>query len=149
VRFGVAAIVPGWPGGKVTITGDITYNWDPRIYPTSTDKLGIYAHDDITVEYDNSNPSAYANRKVDASIFSLTGVFEAQDAKSYAPRGALTTYGAMMQYKRGEIGEVNPGTGVLTSGYRKNFKYDARLETSPPKFYPSSGRYTLYAWREN
>jgi hypothetical protein len=135
-------------GGNVYITGDVLYGDDPRINPASVDKLGIYAQKDIQITYDPSNPGPYTNRRVDASIFSLQGVFEVQDAKSYPPRGRLTTFGAMMQYSRGEIGDVNASNGTLRNGYNKNFRYDERLITSPPKFYPGIGRYILFAWRE-
>jgi hypothetical protein len=144
----VGAIVGGMGGGNVYITGDIRYGVDPLVDPGSTDKLGVYAQNDIQVKYDNSNPAAYTNRRVDASLFSLTGVFEVQDAKNYAPRGALQTLGAMMQYRRGEIGDVNPGSGALLHGYYKRFRFDDRLTFSPPKYYPSAGRFTLYSWRE-
>jgi hypothetical protein len=144
----VGAVTGGIGGGNVYVTGDLRYATDPMITAGSTDRLGVYAQNDIQVTYDNSNPSAYQNRRVDASIFSLTGVFEVQDAKSYAPRGTLKTLGAMMQYRRGEIGDVNPGNGNLTHGYYKNFRFDERLLNSPPKYYPSAGRYTLYSWRE-
>ncbi len=144
----VGAISGGWGGGNVYITGDIRYQTDPLIYPSSGDRLGIYAQNDIQVTYDNSNPSAYANRRIDASIFTLTGVFEVQDAKSYNPRGRLTTLGALLQYSRGEIGDVNPGGGALLHGYFKNFRFDERLLTTPPKYFPGAGRYTLFSWRE-
>ncbi|HCV42224.1 MAG TPA: hypothetical protein DGH68_01980 [Bacteroidetes bacterium] len=134
-------------GGNVLITGDIRYKTNPETNPASTDKLGVYAEHDLTVTYDGSNPAAYQNRIVDASIFSLKGEFNVQDAKSFAPRGILRTLGAMAQYYRGEIGKVVGGG--LQHGYNKNFRYDERLAKNPPKYYPSSGRYTLYAWREN
>lgn len=143
----IGAVTGGGSGGNVYITGDIRYKTDPRVDPTSTDKLGIYSENDIQVTYDDSNPAAYQNRKVDASLFTLTGVFEVEEAKKFAPRGMLTTYGAMMQYYRGEIGKVVGGG--LQHGYNKNFRYDERLEKSPPRFYPSGGRYTLFSWREN
>jgi hypothetical protein len=134
-------------GGYVYITGDIRYKTNPETNPSSTDKLGIYAENDITVIYNDADPPKYQNRRIEASIFSLRGEFNVQDAKAYAPRGTLTTYGAMMQYYRGEIGKVTGGS--LQHGYNKGFKYDERLASGPPKFYPSSGRYTLFSWREN
>lgn len=146
----VGAVAAGaGAGGNVYITGDIKYKTDPRVNPASTDKLGLYAENDVTVTYDNSNPPAYQNRRVDGSIFSLTGEFNVQDHNKWAPRGTLTTFGAMMQYYRGAIGVINPGSGTLLSGYYKNFRYDERLATSPPKYFPAMGRYSLYAWREN
>lgn len=144
-----AVTAPLLGGGNVFVTGDIIYKTDPRISPWSTDKLGIYATKDITVTYDNSAPLDYFNRKIDASIFSLTSEFKVQDAKLYPPRGTLNTYGAMMQYYRGVVGEVNPGSGTLKNGYNKGFHYDERLATNPPKYYPSMGRYLLYSWFEN
>lgn len=143
----IGAVAAGAAGGNVYITDDIRYKDDPRINPTSTDKLGIYAENDIQVTYDDDNPSKYQNRRIDASIFSLKGEFQVQDAKSYPPRGTLSTYGAIMQYYRGEIGKVVGGG--LQNGYSKNFTYDERLKDNPPKFYPATGRYTLFAWREN
>lgn len=136
-------------GGTVYITGDIRYKTDPRLFPNSTDKLAIYAVDSINVTYDNSEPSKYYNRKVDASLFSLTGEFNVAEHNNmpYGPRGTLTTYGAMMQYYRGGIGVIVGGS--LKAGYLKNFQYDERLFKKPPKYYPAMGRYTLYAWKEN
>ena len=143
----IGAIASAGVGGNVFITGDIRYHDDPRTDPTSTDKLAIYAQNDIQVTYDNSNPGQYQDREVDAAIFTLTGDFEVQDAKKYAPRGTLTTFGTIMQYYRGEIGKVVGG--VLQNGYNKYFQYDTRLATSPPKYFPSTGRYLLFAWRES
>jgi len=145
----IGAVTLAGGGGNVFLTGDIRYKTDPLVNPASTDKLGVYAENDITVTYDDSNPAAYYNRRIDGSIFSLKSWFEVEDAKVYAPRGRLTTLGAMMQYYRGAIGVVNPGSGTLESGYFKNFRFDERLPLSPPKYYPSSGRYTLFSWREN
>lgn len=144
----VGAVTGGGGGGNVYITGNVVYATNPLTNPSATNKLGIYAEKDIQVTYDNSSPASYYNRRVEASVFSLTGVFEVQDAKLYPPRGTLYTLGAMMQYRRGEIGEVNPGSGALLNGYYKNFRYDERLASSPPKYYPASGRYLLFAWRE-
>jgi len=136
-------------GGNVYVTGDIRYKTDPRVTPSSTDKLGIYATNDVTVTYDPINPAYYYNRKVDGSVFSLTGEFNVEDHKNHPVRGTLTTYGAMMQYYRGAVDVVNPGSGTLKSGYYKGYQYDERLAKNPPKYFPATGRYTLYAWREN
>lgn len=133
-------------GGNVYITGNIEYKTDPRIYPASTDKLGVYAQNDVTITYDNTHPSDYFDRKVEATVFSLTGEFNVQDYKN-DPRGTLFTFGAMMQYYRGGVGVIK--AGALDGGYYKNFRYDERLATNPPKFFPSMGRYALYSWREN
>ena len=146
----VGALPTAGVGGFVSITGDIRYKTNPKTDPSSTDYLGIYATNDITVTYDPANPGLYDNRKIDASVFSLTGEFNVQDVRTpgYPPRGQLTTLGAMMQYYRGEVGVVN-GAGTLQHGYNKNFRYDERLIKHPPKFFPATGRYTLYAWKEN
>ena len=143
----IGAIAVAGAGGNVFITGDVRYHNDPRTDPASTDELAIYAQNNIQVTYDNSNPGFYQNREVDAAIFTLTGDFEVQDAKTYAPRGTLTTYGSIMQYYRGEIGNIIGGT--LRNGYFKNFRYDTRFSTLPPKYFPATGRYLLFAWREN
>ncbi len=134
-------------GGYVSITDNILYAHDPTIDPTSTDKLGVYATFDITVAYDGSQPiSKYTNRKVNASIFTLKGMFQVDQAKNGPIRGQLSTFGAMMQYYRGQIGKVVGGT--LQAGYSKYFQYDQRLTLSPPLYFPSAGRYTLFAWKE-
>jgi hypothetical protein len=146
----VGAVPSAGAGGSVSITGDVRYKTNPQTNPASTDYLGIYAYNDITVTYDPANPALYDNRSIDGSIFSLTGEFNVQDVRDphYPPRGQLTTFGCIMQYYRGEVGVVNGG-GTLQGGYNKNFRYDGRLVNHPPKFYPATGRYTLYAWKEN
>lgn len=144
-----AVTTPLMGGGNVYVDGDIKYKTDPRLYPTSTDQLVMYAENDITVTYDHLNPALYYNRQIDASIFSLTGEFNVQDYKTDPPRGTLQTYGALMQYYRGAVGDINPGNGTLKSGYYKGFHFDERLTKKPPKYFPSTGRYLLYSWREN
>jgi hypothetical protein len=143
----IGAIAQAGVGGNVYITGDIRCKTDPRTDQSSKDRIVIYSENDIIVTYDNSHPADYRDRLVESSIFSLKGDFEVQDAKSYAPRGTLTVFGAMMQYYRGEIGKVVGGS--LKNGYNKYFRYDERLATDPPLYYPSTGRYLLFAWREN
>lgn len=145
--FAIGAVSQSGTGGAVYITGDILCHDDPRVNSESTDKLAIYAEDNIQVTYNPLNPMAYQDRMIEASIFTLTGDFEAQDAKSYPPRGTLTVFGSLMQYYRGAVGNVIGG--VLKNGYYKNFRYDERLLVSPPKYFPSTGRYLLFAWREN
>jgi len=143
----IGAVAQAGLGGNVYITGDIRYKDNPRVNPSSKDRLVIYSENDIVVTYDDSHAADYSNRMVDASVFTLKGAFEVQDAKSYAPRGTLSVFGAMMQYYRGEIGKVVGNS--LRAGYSKNFRYDERLANDPPLYYPSAGRYTLFAWREN
>ncbi len=146
-NLAIGAIAVAGIGGKVYITDDLRYKDDPRTDPASKDKLVIYAENDITVTYDNSHPADYANRSIDASLFTLKGSFQVEDAKQYAPRGTLSVFGAMMQYYRGEVGKVVGSS--LVAGYSKNFRYDERLRDDPPLYFPSAGRYTLFAWREN
>jgi hypothetical protein len=146
-NLAIGAVAVSGAGGNVFVTGDIRYNDNPKTNPLSKDKLVIYADNDITVTYNNLHPADYTNRTIDASIFTLNGAFGVQDAKSYAPRGTLTVNGVMLQNYRGEIGKVVGGT--LQAGYWKNFRFDERLPNDPPLYFPSSGRYTLAAWREN
>ena len=51
------------------------------------------------------------------------------------PQGTLSVNGAIVQRYRGSVGLLSQTTGLLQSGYYKNYTYDDRFHArNPPNF---------------
>lgn len=49
---------------------------------------------------------------------------------------------------RGPLGVFSSSTSQMTSGYAGNYSYDARLASTPPPFFPTTGsQYTVLSWQ--
>ena len=120
----------------MTVLGNITYNNDPRLHPTSTDALALISQSDISVA-----TSAPNNLEVDAAIMATgtsgdgsAGSWGVINYNSGSPRGDLTVYGGIVQNTRGAVGTLSGG--VVATGFHKNYSYDSRFVTTPPPYYP-------------
>jgi len=132
----------------IHISDDILYA--DRNWGTSDDILGLIAEANVVI-LDNVPNST--NCTIDASLFTRTGTFEAEDAKKGAPRGVLNVLGSVVQHDRGSLGTYQVGSHAVKTGYSKRFVYDRRLEDPNfrPPYYP--GYYTktraIAAWWES
>jgi hypothetical protein len=128
----------------IIITNNILYASDPRLPgSTSTDTLGIISEGDVVID---DNASA-GNLEIDASIMALNTSFMLEDWWTGGARGTLTVFGGIIQKQRGPVGTFSGNTKV--SGYSKNYRYDARLLSSPPPFVPTTGDYIPLSWENN
>jgi len=131
-------------GGNVYIDDDIKYAVDPRTSST-IDMLGIMADNSVIITDDSAN---HNNVVIDGSIFCRTGGLTAENYSTRGISGTINLLGGIIQYQRGAVGTFSSsgGTVTITSGFRKNYKYDTRLTTSSPPFFPFTGKYQLVSW---
>jgi hypothetical protein len=126
----------------IDITGNLLYN-----NPTGTDVLGLIADNDVAVVH-ATGADVTDDLTIDAAIMSLNHSFYVQfwdtggntacsGTHPCAIPGAhsLNINGVIAQKFRGPVGTFNSTTGLLASGYNKNYAYDSRLKyLSPPYF---------------
>jgi len=62
-------------------------------------------------------------------------------------RNNLNVLGGIIQKRRGPVGTFNPYNNVHVSGYKKNYRYDARMVDHPPPFFPTTGGYDVLSWQ--
>lgn len=129
--------------GNVYLDDNVQYNTDPRTTPTSTDMLGIVAENDIIV---TDNTVNRADITIQASMFSMTGGFTAEDYDTRPVSGTIYEYGGICQYQRGAVGQFSGSK--ITSGFYKNYTYDNRLLVSFPPAFPSTGLFEVLSWKE-
>lgn len=125
----------------IFIPGNITYNTDPRVDPSSTDTLGIISEADVVI-----SSGAPTDLEIDGSIMALNTSFLLNNWDDPPPRGTLTVFGGIIQQERGPVGTFSGGNKV--SGYSKNYVYDGRLLTNPPPFVPTTGDYVTLSWKD-
>ncbi len=129
--------------GNIYIDDNVVYNSDPRTTPNSTDLLGIVSKNNV---YITNNAANNHSINIDASIYTETGGFGAQDYSSRPPSGTIYLLGGITQYSRLPVGTFN-SYGIV-SGFYKNYKYDNRLMFSSPPFFPNTGSFEIVSWYE-
>ncbi len=121
--------------GNMNITGDITYNTDPRVNPASTDLLGLVTRLNCAV----TNSVANTDRTIMAHILCMNESSTSNTVNFYnstytsIKSNYLNIYGGLAQKKRGAVGQ---GSGTSRTGYLKNYMYDNRLQDISPPGYP-------------
>ena len=80
---------------------------------------------------------------------STDGSFYVEDHDIRSPSGNLIVHGGIAQDNRGAVGTFYTSSGVLASGFNKQYTYDTRFTVNPPPFYPPlSDAYVWDRWRE-
>jgi Tfp pilus assembly protein PilX len=133
--------------GDIRIMDNIVYNTDPRTDPTSTDLLGLVSDANVVMMNTTANKDV-ADETVMAAIMALNTSWTVESYNSGSPRGKLIVYGGIIQKKRGPVGTFNSGSGVIVTGYEKNYSYDPRLMDNPPPAFPTTGQVEKVAWTE-
>lgn len=124
----------------VNITSDITY------VNKLEDKLGIAATTYVWVKTD---PYTVKDLEIDASILALNRSFKVDRYSTGVYRGKLTVFGGILQRFRGPVGTFGSFSETPSTGYSKNYIYDTRLRTSPPKGFPFSSNIIVRSWQDN
>ncbi len=133
---------------NITVSGNVLYTPDPRV-TNSTAALGMISGDNVSVGTNAPN-----NLEVDSAIMA-TGTSGDGSAGSWgvinystgSARGNLTVYGGIVQSTRGAVGTLS--SGVLSTGYKKNYSYDSRFLNTPPPYYPVvKGVVRFSSWQE-
>lgn len=136
--------------GTIYIDDDIVYNKDPKLYPNSTDLLGICAENNVMIA-DNKPNSKDIN--IQASIYCEKGGFSVQNYDSKTPiggkvvRGNINLIGGIIQKTRGAVGTIGSNGGIAT-GFAKRYKYDDRFLIASPPFFPGTGGFEIVSWYE-
>lgn len=131
----------------ITVTNSITYADNG----TGSDELALWANDilltsqvDGGITLDGLILTGYDGELNNDGTFS----------NSFCRRlgcsggtGNLTLFGSLVENIRGKLGTVNAG-GLVTSGYSRNQKYDARLGANPPPFSPTTNQFEVVALQD-
>ncbi|GJQ21534.1 MAG: hypothetical protein HBSIN02_18890 [Bacteroidia bacterium] len=128
--------------GNVYLDDNIVYSTDPND-PNCDDMLGIAVDNDVIITDNAANNNSI---NVHASIFCRTGGFTAQNYNTRPVAGTINLVGGIQQYQRGPVGTFSGGT--INHGFQKNYRYDMRLMTDLPPFYPTTGSYEILSWYE-
>jgi hypothetical protein len=134
--------------GNIFIDDDILYAHDPGA-GSSTDLLGLVAENNILISDNSANNNNDVT--IQASCFSRSGGFTAEDYASRGVEGRIKLLGGIQQNKRGPVGTFDTdrhGNPYLKNGYLKNYLYDDRLMYDAPPFFPTTGNYEIISWFE-
>jgi hypothetical protein len=109
----------------------------------SDDMLGIIASNDIVVsQYRNHDGVAKVrndNVTINASIYSSTSGFGAENYASRGVSGTLRVVGGIQELNR------TPVASGVSNGFLKSYDYDLNLQFSSPKAYPTT-RFLIQNW---
>jgi hypothetical protein len=128
--------------GNVYLDDDIVYSKSPTD-PACDDMLGIVVDNNVIVTENAANND---NINIDASMFCRTGGLTAESYNTRPISGTITLHGGIQQYQREPVGTVSGGS--INHGFQKNYRYDKRLMTTLPPYYPKTGSYEIVSWYE-
>lgn len=128
--------------GNIFIDNDITYTTDPSVNPSCTDLLGLVAENNVTLTGTNYNAH------IDAAIYAENGSFSYENYDKGSPLGRIYLNGSIANKTRGAVGTFSTYTNTLSTGYLKSYKYDPRLASLAPPFFPFTGNFGVMSWRE-
>jgi hypothetical protein len=128
--------------GKLYLDSSVAYANNPAD-GTSGDILGLCATDSIVVT-NNANNSG--NVTIQAALFSLNKGLGVEQYANGVVRGRINLLGGISQKQRAAVGTLSGG--VVNSGFSKSYRYDNRLMTQSPPFYPTTGSYMILSWYE-
>ncbi|MBF8294014.1 MAG: hypothetical protein HW389_559 [Bacteroidetes bacterium] len=128
--------------GKMYLDSSVAYVSNP-LNGASGDVLGLCATDSIVIT-NNSNNSG--NVTIQAALFSLNKGLGVEQYNNGVIRGRINLLGGISQKQRAAVGTLSGG--VINSGFSKSYRYDNRLMTQSPPFYPTTGSYMILSWYE-
>jgi hypothetical protein len=128
--------------GKLYLDSSVAYVNNP-LNGASNDFLGLCATDSIVIT-NNSNNSG--NVTIQAALFSLNKGLGVEQYNNGVIRGRINLLGGISQKQRAAVGTLSGG--VINSGFSKSYRYDNRLMTQSPPFYPTTGSYMILSWYE-
>lgn len=129
--------------GTIYLDDNIVFDKDPRIYPTSSDLLGICAENSVLITENAANNS---NIDIHGSIYCEKGGFGAQNYDTRPVSGNINLLGGIIQNTRKAVGTF--GTSGIKSGFAKRYRYDDRLLVASPPFFPGTGGFEIVSWYE-
>ena len=142
--------------GNLYISGSLTYLDDDVMNPSNDDMLGlitvwgdvIIARDpDLVGGTDWAFPweiMVDSDVPFHAVIMTLNGVLEAEDY--HFPNDIYAPYAFQLQ--GGYIAQAEGATSTGSSGYELEIRYDTRLMSQNPPYFPSTGKWDEVYWKE-
>lgn len=119
-------------------------------HPVNSSTCGNTSSCNLNVNFPGETPrgSKFTNPRVSAAMLSVNHSFRNQNWARGATLGTLNVTGAIAQRYRGPVGTFS--SGVIYTGYLKNYVYDNRLKyMSPPKFLdPVAAAWGVATWAE-
>ncbi len=134
--------------GNVWIDSSVAYNTNPMSNPTSTDMLGIVCDNNVEITDNTNNDNPAVGVTLQASILCRSGGLTADNYNHRPFSGTLSLLGGVQQYQRGPVGTFDSQTGLISTGFQKNYRYDNRLLIGSPPLYPTTGTYEVLSWFE-
>jgi hypothetical protein len=131
----------GSRGGKVYITGNLTYATDPRTDSSQHYMLGIVGQNDIIIR--NNNAAAFT---VMGSMYSATTGLVVESLSSRA-KGTLTIVGGLIGPILNATATYN-SDGTVKNGYSLSLQYDERFMAGSPPSFPATGNWEILSWYE-
>lgn len=110
---------------------------------TSTNILGLVSIKNIVVANTQANRN---DVRINGALLALGYSFTVEDYAWGSPRGKLTLYGSLSQKVRGPVGTFS--SYGIESGYAKDYHFDNRFSSMSPPYFPITGQYKIYKWRE-
>lgn len=129
--------------GTIYLDDNIVFDKDPRIYPNSSDLLGICAENSVYITENTANNS---HINIHGSIYCEKGGFGAENYDTRPVGGNINLLGGIIQHTRKAVGTF--GTGGIKSGFAKRYLYDERLMVASPPFFPGTGGFEIVSWYE-
>jgi hypothetical protein len=145
VTISAAGLTGKGKQGNVYIDGGLTYAHNPLAGP-SDDILGIVAENSVLI----ADNAANAGKSIDiqASVFSRTGGFMAENYSTRGIEGTIKLLGGIQNNTRLPVGTFSGSPPHIVSGYLKSYKYDERLMIDAPPYFPTTGQYEIVSWFE-
>ncbi len=133
--------------GNIYIDDDLIYKDNPLINKDSNDLLGIISQKNVYI----TDNDATKNIKINGAIYCQDGGFGAENYKSRSVDGDIHLLGGITQHTRLAVGQYSTdhsGNTTITSGFNKRYRYDDRLMTLYPPFFPTAGGFSIVSWKE-
>ena len=130
--------------GKLYLDSSVAYVNNPLDTAThSQDVLGLCATDSVVI---TNNANNAGNVTIQGALFSLNKGLGVEQYNNGTIRGRINLLGGISQNQRCAVGTLSGG--VVNSGFSKSYRYDDRLMTQSPPFYPTTGSYIILSWYE-
>ena len=128
--------------GKLYFDDDIVYQNDPNA-GHSSDLLGLVVQHEAIITDNAANNN---DINIHASVYVQEGGFGAENYDTRSSAGNINLLGGIIQYERRAVGTFSGNT--IVSGFNKRYRYDNRLLTVSPPFFPGTGEYEIVSWYE-
>ena len=128
---------------NIWIDDDLVYADDPLTNPNSDDVLGLIASNNI---YVTDNAANNDQIHLQACLMAINGSFTAENYSTRPISGYLNMTGSIVQKLRGPVGTFSGG--IVSTGFNKRYRFDARLSNFSPPHYPFIKSLSLVSWWE-